>query len=132
MEEEIICILTKNHRLYTYQVKDGKKIRVSNEYAQTARPGCKNVKSCPSRRVLCKGGKISSKLPCKKKRHIFNSKEDVEEYCLLLEARPKGDYERRDRKAIVERVNEEDKQSALPKKKSSKKVKFASTRTLFV
>ena len=136
MEGAIVCTTGRNKRLYTFQIVNGKKVRVANTFARE----CNNVPRCGKKKVMCGS---APKLPCKKKSHIFNSKQDLKEYCGLIRARPKGEYGRRERAEIAVKATKEMAKTknktattsvgvTLPTRRKKPTVTFSNQRTRFV
>lgn len=131
--KEIVCTTSVRNHIYVWGIdKNGKKHRLPNSYAindltSEIENKCE-IKECKSACL----GKKPPKLPCIWKRHLFNSKYDLDDYCKTFKNRPKGDYEKELLEEMAELYSQEfneEKKEKLPKSKSksknkNKKVRF--------
>jgi hypothetical protein len=124
MNGDIVCVIGKNSRLYTFQIRNGKKKRVSNSFGTE----CSNVPKCVG--LLCQNPK-SVKIPCRKFDTVFNSHKSIHEYCQLIKNKPKGTYKRSEISERVKKANIELKKTSKSLKSKSKttKVKFVQEKT---
>lgn len=92
MQAAYVCSYDSLNRLRTFVLdQDGKLKIVSNEFARL----CRNLPKCGK----CKKEHV---VPCVKKRTVFETPEDFQEYCTL---KTRGEYKKSKRRKIVKKEN---------------------------
>ena len=130
---EIVCSTSKNKKLYTWGIDTaGRKNRLPNEYAIKGikEQGIKrcDLDKCKIKKY-CKGGP-PPKLPCKYKKHLFNSMADVDDYCKIRALRPK-EYEKSKIKKLAKQHTADLKREAKELKSKKSKPNKKNTKVEF-
>jgi hypothetical protein len=114
-KKKILCEFS-NNRITTFLIhSDGTKERISNQQAFR----CMNVQKCGT----CAKG--ISKVPCKKQRTVFRTKQEAKEYCKLVEDKPRGPYRKRERADIAFLASQEEQETRI-RRRNPKLISFAS------